>query len=320
MDRSNVIPIQMHVTVVDLLRVRDGSADAKTIEHVTRHLAACERCAYFSREMFADEGPRALGAALHETETVALPGPQRRSSIQYLAIAAAALAIAAGAALVYLPSRVAPAPTPVKPVAARVHAPRPAGYERPEWDALVRDALASGKVIVAASAATPYADTLRGNGARAKLAGEMVPSATAVESPRPQLTWPAVAGAKYVVSIVAGDEVVVRSGTLAGHRWTPQRPLPRGRTYAWQVRVSVNDRVDTLPPPPLPNPQFRVIGDDAARGLGAARGQHPDDHLLLAVLAAKYGLRDEARNQLAQYAAAHPAAAPLRMEGSTNPP
>ena len=314
MDRSNVISIQKHLNVEDLLRLRDGSADAKTIEHATRHLAACERCASFSREMFADEAPQVLDAVLREPEVEAFPIPRRRTSMKSLGMAAAVVLVIAGGATLLYRSRVAPQPQQVKRLEARVPVPQAAAYERPEWNALVHEALASGKVTIAASLAAPKADTLRGGNARAKLAGEMIPSATAVESQLPQLTWPAVAGAKYVVSIVAGDEVVARSGTLAVNRWTPEHPLARGRRYAWQVRVTVNDRVDTLPPPPLPNPQFRVIGDDAAHDLGAARRQHPNDPLLLGVLAAHYGLRDEARTELARYAASHPASAPLSLD------
>src|SRR5438874_2373029 len=83
-------------------------------------------------------------------------------------------------------------------------------------------------------------------------------------SPRREFSWPAVPDAKFVVSVVAGDDVVARSGTLDRNRWTPEQPLTRGRAYAWQVRVIRGAGVETLPAPPRPNPRFRVIGDDEA--------------------------------------------------------
>src|SRR5438477_577897 len=82
--------------------------------------------------------------------------------------------------------------------------------------------------------------------------------------------------------------VVARSATLDRNRWTPEQPLARGRAYAWQVRVIRGAGVETLPPPPRPNPRFRVIGDYEARDLAEARTSYPNDHLLLGVLAAHH--------------------------------
>src|SRR5205085_4938802 len=160
------------------------------------------------------------------------------------------------------------AETPAPPAIARTATTPPAErYERPEWNALVREALARGLTVAAPAA--PDNGALRGpaNG----IDGTMTPSATAVESPRPELSWPAVAGAKFVVNVVEGDDVVARSGTLERNRWMPERPLTRGRTYAWQVRVIRGDSVETLPSPPRPNPRFRVLAEDEVRDLAAAR-------------------------------------------------
>jgi len=300
--------MQKHVNVEELLRFRDGSADASETIAVGRHLAGCDRCAAMAREMFLDEMPA----------TFAAEERRLRPPFWVYAIAAAIVLAAIGAAVLVSIAR-RNATQPAAPAIARTGTAAPAErYDRAEWNALVRDALATGAVAVAAPAAAVSSDVLRGPAAG--IDGAMTPSATAVESPRPEFSWPAVPDAKFVVSVVAGDDVVARSGTLDRNRWTPEQPLTPGRTYAWQVRAIRGAGVETLPAPPRPNPRFRVIGDDEARDLAAARARYPNDHLLLGVLAAHHGLRDEARRELARYAAEHPSPAAARLAaGFANP-
>ena len=308
MEESDVLVMQKHVNVEDLLRFRDGSADASETIAVGRHLAGCDRCAAVAREMFRDEAPAMF--AVDESR----PG----RSFRVYAIAAVIALAAIGAAVLFSIAR-RKASRPAAPAIARSATAAPAErYDRAEWNALVRDALASGAVAVAAPAPAVSSDVLRGPAAG--IDGAMAPSATAVESPRPEFSWPAVPDATFVVSVVAGDDVVARSGTLDRNRWTPEQPLARGRTYAWQVRVVRGDGVETLPAPPRPNPRFRIIDDDEVRDLAAARARYPDDHLLLGVLAAHHGLRGDARRELARYAAEHPSPAAARLAaGFANP-
>jgi hypothetical protein len=294
MSNSNVVVMRMHVRADELLRFGDGLADADEAEGIGRHLAVCTQCAALSQEMFADDAPRTLGRALQQDDR-----PPRLG--RALAVAAAVAAVVIGIAVIV--SR----PDAPSPPRAQIRAT--SHYDRPEWTALIRDALARGTVTVAAPEGSPGHDALRGGGTI--IAGEMVPSATSVESAQPELSWPAVAGARFEVSIVSGDEVIARSGTIEGNRWTPERPLIRGRSYAWQVRVARGKRVETLPAPPRPNPRFRVLADDEVRDLAAARQRYPHDHLLLGVLAAHHGLREEARRELAQSPAA------VRVEGNS---
>jgi hypothetical protein len=308
MAESDVRVMQKHVNVEELLRFRDGSADASETIAVGRHLAGCDRCAAMAREMFRDEMPATFAAEER---------PPRPSFWVYAIAAAIVLAAIGTAVLFFIARRGASRPT-APAIARTATAPPAERYDRVEWNALVRDALATGAVAVAAPAAAVSSDVLRGPAAGVD--GAMAPSATAVESPRPEFSWPAVPDAKFVVSVVAGDDVVARSGTLDRNRWTPEQPLTRGRAYAWQVRAIRGARVETLPAPPRPNPRFRVIGDDEARDLAAARTRHPNDHLLLGVLAAHHGLRGDARRELAQYSAEHPSPAAARLAaGVANP-
>lgn len=150
------------------------------------------------------------------------------------------------------------------------------------------------------------------------LHGDLVPSDTAVESDQPEFSWYEILGARYVVTVFNGDEVVAQSGPLAGRRWKPERPLTRGRTYAWQVRaidrkpiVGIWDH-EREPPADRPRALFRVLAKKEVQELAAARRRHPHDHRLLGILAAKHGLRVDATRELAQYSVEHPSA-PIRL-------
>lgn len=307
--------MQKHVTAEDLLRFRDGTLPVAEVAAVGHHLAECERCAAFAGEMFRSDAVEALtGALTHgdEEEQAAPVAAGHGRRILQIAAATLLVLVGLGALLVVSQKR-----TRTKPITATGIAQRPqppSGYERPEWNTLVRNALATGAVAVIAPANGTSNDVLRG--ATVTLGGPMSPAGTAVASPQPELTWPPVPHAQFVVTIAAGDEVVARSRRLDTNRWTPDRPLARGRTYEWQVRVLRGDRIDALPSPPQPAPRFRVITDDAMHDLDAARAAHPNDDLLLGVLSAHYGLRDDARRNLASYAAAHPSPEAQRLAGS----
>lgn len=314
MNEESVRAMRNHVSIEELLRFADGSASADETLGVGRHLSHCSQCAALAQEMFRDAAP---------------PSPSLRGEAgarprwpRLVAIAAALLVAIAAAVLIAVFTRSGIARrVPVAPPVVRKPAP-PAltatAYDRAEWHALVREALERGSVAVAAPGTAAEGDVLRGssNG----IHGTMTPSATAVESAQPLFSWPAVKGAKFVVHVVTGDDVVLRSKALHENRWRADKPLARGETFAWQVRVMHGDRVDTLPPPPGPNPRFRVLADDEVQDLADARDHHPTDHLLLGVLAAHHGLRDDARRELAAYAAEHPSPEAARLAASVSGP
>jgi hypothetical protein len=82
--------------------------------------------------------------------------------------------------------------------------------------------------------------------------------------------------------------------------------LSRGKTYAWQVEVHRGASVELLPAPPEPQALFRVLDERSSAELAEARRRFPDDHLLLGVLEARFGLQQEARDDLHTHAVQHP--------------
>jgi hypothetical protein len=120
------------------------------------------------------------------------------------------------------------------------------------------------------------------------------PVGTAVVSDRPLFRWNAPAGT--VLKVEVFDEhfrPVAESGPLTLHQWSPPEPLPRDRSYVWQV-VTVNRHL--APAPPLPDARFRIVSAEAARRIEAARRDEPS--LELASLYAGAGALDDAAREL----------------------
>ena len=150
----------------------------------------------------------------------------------------------------------------------------------------------------------PADDALRGGGSQSFSA--VTPDGVVIEDPRPTFRWSESPGAVYRVSVFAGDREAMRSAPLHQNAWTPDRDLQRGRTYRWQVDARRGQQSWTLPRIPQPAPIFRLLDETAQRDLDAARHRDPEDHLLLGVLAAHYGLREEAIAQLTLHHSSHP--------------
>src|SRR6185436_5171159 len=212
------------------------------------------------------------------------PGPHRR------AVAHPARAVIAGAA------EVAQAATP--PPAAATPAPPQEPYERPEWRAAVSEALRTGTLrMPAALAALQLApDVLRAGSAGE--AGRLAPVRTIVETTRPHFRWTPVARATYVVSIFEEETLVAESGVLDESHWEPMTDLPRGRVYQWELEVRSGGDAHTIPAPPAPPALFRVLDEAASAELQRARALHGGDPLLLGVLYARCGLREDAEREL----------------------
>jgi hypothetical protein len=191
-----------------------------------------------------------------------------------------------------------PAPRPSPPTAA-VSPPARASV-RPEWTALVDRALSEGRLPVPDSLAALRggATVLRGDAVPQVRA--FAPDGVVVETTRPRFTWPAAPGATYTVFVFDGDQQVVDSGPLKRTEWVSDRPLARGRTYSWQVETAHGDTKSIAPAPAAA--KFRILGAQEHQELEAARAAHADDPLLLAVLAARAGLLEEARKELAKLA------------------
>jgi anti-sigma factor RsiW len=267
---------------------------------VESHLATCARC----REDVADL--RALAATLKR--------PRRRVGL-WAAAAAAALCLAIlGAATLGRRSATVKwngglqSAGGLKPVAPPIAAADPPAtvtasittYARSEWTDAVNAALQRGAIAMPAALADLQlpADDLRGAGEES--VARLEPAAAILDETRPLFQWPAAEEATYVLSVFDGNELVAESGVLSTNRWSPERPLARGRRYHWEVEIRRASGRTILPAPPAPPALFRILDPEAHQELRSARQLHGDEPLLLGVLYARYGLRDAAVRELAK--------------------
>jgi hypothetical protein len=241
----------------------------------------------------------------------------RRRWQRYALAAAAMLLLATGIAVAL---RLVPAGHPIESprhTPIQVPAPAPIAEAPPAaWRELVDAALANGRLAPPAILATLR---MPGDVARSGEKGQpsaMSPDGVIVEDARPELRWSGTPGALYTVSVFDGDIEIVRSAPLHENVWKPQRDLPRGRTYRWQVEARRNAKTWIIPMTPQPAPAFALLDDAAHRELDSARGRYPGDHLLLGVLAAHYGLQNEAVEELTRHQSSHPDARAAALLGS----
>jgi len=264
---------------------------ASELRVVHDHIAACGDCrARLAGRLRADE------AAADVRASFGLEA-RRPAPIRWWA-AAAALAAASGA--VWWAGRRA-APVSFASGAAE--------------QARVRAALRTGRLPLApyVKDLTPAPGTLMGD-ATAPAPMRLSPAGTGVLDGAPRFSWVSVAGsAAYRVRVFsAAGEPVAESAELPRPEWIPDRPLPAGATYQWQVEASGGGEPVTIPEPPAAPPMFRVLDPAAAARLRALAKARPDDHLLLAVEYARAGAVDEARSELQKELASRPSREDVR--------
>lgn len=262
----------------------DGALYGDELEAARMHLDACARCRADVDELSA------WGA-----------GPRKTNWLPY-AVAASLAAVALLGVLVFRQEPVKPRPpiATVPPVTVSAPPPEPS-YGNAEWNRLVRDVTASGRLAMppVLAALQPPASHFRGGIGADDAALE--PAGIVVESTRPRFTWRAQPAARYVVLLAPQDGGVVESAPLSEAAWQPSSPLQRGRDYAWQLEV-VTDKGRVLHPvPPHPPVRFHVLDDAAAAEIAEARRLFPGDHLLQAILLARHGLRNDAERELLEY-------------------
>jgi hypothetical protein len=165
---------------------------------------------------------------------------------------------------------------------------------------LKRDALATGRVApppqIAALAG--HKGTLLGSGVEEAL-GLSAPLGTAVLTLRPEFQWKAVEGAEwYEVSVFdANFEPVASSGHIHNAQWTPERDLPEGKEFLWQLEVSVHGRRITAPKPPEPEAKFATLAAADTSRLAELAAKYGDDHILMGALYARAGAIADARRE-----------------------
>lgn len=297
-----------HVTRQELERFRTGGMPADKVLALTGHLSRCSECRELARQIRpATDAAAALASA------IALPADEtphvsstmvrrlRRWRTVLIAAIAASLVLAVTAAVILAPRRRnEPAPGTTRIAAA--------GYGRADWDALVRSALASGRLSVPDDlrALQRSRGALR-SPAEPPRSMALQPAGAVVEQNPPEFTWQPMPGAgSYVVIVYSEGREAARSGSQPGTRWRPPAPLPAGKTYEWQVIATMDDgRSATLPRFPNPSPLFRTLTAAASADLAEATRRFPNDHLLLGVLFAHHGVTGRAEDELRRWTAEH---------------
>jgi anti-sigma factor RsiW len=265
----------------------DGTLDRAEAAAVKQHLEGCATC----RADVADL--REVADQLRGTSS---------SKWLWLAAAAAVIAIIAGLAGNRAPVAPAGRSLPARVTTpARTTTESPLRYERPEWNAVVADALRAGKLErpTVLAGLQLAADPERAAGRTET--GALQPAGVVIETTRPTFQWTGRKSERYVVSVFDGPKVVFESPVLSEPKWHPERSLPRGRVYQWQVELQ-DGSGRVIPAPPAPPAVFRVLDEASMAELEDARRAHPDDRLLLGALYASNGLREEAERELSALA------------------
>lgn len=172
-------------------------------------------------------------------------------------------------------------------------------------DALVRRSLPGGP----GAAAQPTGVLLAPGKPGQALFSLSEPVNMRVLSDRPVFSWSARSGGSAYQVVVTNESLdpLARSGRIQATHWQPDAPLPRGEALLWQVRVWVNGGgTEVAPAPPAPPARFEIAGAAVATRIGELRAAAQPPHLLIAVLAAHEGLREEAARELRLLAAENP--------------
>jgi hypothetical protein len=148
--------------------------------------------------------------------------------------------------------------------------------------------------------------TLRGSGDRSEGFSVIEPVGEVTITDRPTFRWSTLDGAtSYTVEVYDENlRQVAVSQPVAGHTWTAQQPLKRGRIYAWLVKTSKNGRIEVSPP--AQEARFRILDQARADELSAARRDYGSSHLALGLLYAQAGVLDEAEREFRALQRANP--------------
>jgi anti-sigma factor RsiW len=268
------------------------------------HLAECTRCSEDVEDLRTLTPARPAHRRSRELAPSAEWKPRpRRAGRSTFYLAAASVAAVLAVVVFLLPRRQAPTYPRIDTATHPTHTPTSTQPERPApvWPAEVHAAVASGRLEPPRLFLDlqPPLDTLRGEETGASPATRLLFPVDEVVSPtKPTFRWKPLAGARYVVVIAEGGQLIARSGVLRESEWQPDRNLNRGHVYDWQLEVTRDGVTTTIPPSPEPPARFAVLSTREAAGIAAARTTTPDDHLLLGVLAAQSSLRREAETEL----------------------
>lgn len=270
----------------------DGTLAANEAATVQLHLKRCAVCRTDVEDL------RSMAATL-----AAAPPAHARRWFPAAAAAAAAIVIVSAAmwlrnppTMTAVPERT-PARIRVVPTPTATPTREPAPYARAEWRDAMNDALRTRSLVMPRALAELRLEEETQRAPSASSEVDLSPIAVVLETTRPRFEWTASNNATYVVTVLDGQNVIAESPTLHESHWQPARDLPRGRVYEWQVEVQ-GPEPTVIPAAPAPPALFRILDARAHAELDEARNAHPADALLLGVLYARHGLRDEAEREL----------------------
>lgn len=275
-----------HVTDIDVARFHAGKLDRIRVEEVGAHVRECAGCA---ARVFDAKRTR---ESVSQTFLSGQDGRERLAYTRWIPAAAMLALIAGLASYAIWNSRqrvVAPVPVAVKRAPVRRAHP---------WDAIVADALRRGTIEAPAALREVRRDShdvVRGPSERKNDVHLLAPIRQAVESQTPLFRWTPSRGT-YEVIVARNGEVVARSGKINSESWAPPQPLARDAQYEWQLTIDANGKRTRIPPPEEGAARFRIISEEEAKMLDAARVSA--DPIAAGVIAARVGVIDEALNQL----------------------
>jgi hypothetical protein len=287
----DALSVDGHPGMPELTAYADDELEGSAREWVDAHLEGCIRCREDLSDLRSEQQSLASGSGWRKWQWIA---------------AGILIAGAIGAGTMWLQSG---SRAPASPPAAGI---RPPHHDVPApphdaWSDLERSVLAAGKIDPPPILHTlrPAAQTLRGN--ETAVGAELHPAGEVIDDDRPRLTWTATPGARYIVMIFAGEEPVATSGPLSDAQWRPPQALRRGTTYSWQVETKAADGTSTIAPtPPQPEALLRIADAETLADIEAAGLSHPADHLLLAILYARAGMKTRALAELDSHLMSHP--------------
>lgn len=185
---------------------------------------------------------------------------------------------------------------------------RVSGLGTAAFDEMVRRALTRKQIAVPADAGvtTENSGVLMSGGSSEVPFALRSPVGSVIESQRPNFGWRRMQGAEsYTVELF--DESynsVAKSPPLTAASWTAGRPLPRGRTYVWQVTAKVGEKEVRSPVRPAPEAKFKIIDAKAARQIAEAK--RTGSKLVLGLVYAEAGMLAEAERELSALVRANP--------------
>lgn len=263
-----------HLTYEDAEAYVNRRADR---ERVQRHIAVCELC----RGEVADLAQ--MRDAMREPRVRMRWAMAAAALLAFVLVAAWLVRRGTPAAIPQAQTTPAPVVTPpVETTRAPEEAPRQIALARPP---ILDDLLSEDRV-------------LRGGGASRAFSLHS-PVGTVVLDDRPRFHWAARSDARSYAVVVADTQssAIAASGSSGTASWRPSTPLPRGRTYAWQVTAHTGLESIVSPGLSAPEARFHVATREVVAEVEAAR-----THIERGVVMAERGVLDDAERELEQAA------------------